>query len=247
MRQNYLAYATGIILGYIGIVILVPIIAAVFYKEYTSIIPFLSAGLFAMLGGFLVKKSIKPDEIPENLNDIKKAEALFIVASAWVIFGLIAAIPYLFYNLHPLNALFEAVSGITTTGATILTDFNYPHAFFFWRALTQWLGGLGIIVLFIAILPQFAVAGRQMFFAEAPGPIEDKFTPRIRNTASALWKIYTVITVILFILLVWANMPCFDALCTALTTLSAGRFSNNANSIMGYNSFNIYVYIRYKF
>ena len=85
----------------------------------------------------------------ENLNDIKKDEALFIVASSWIIFGLISAIPYLFYGLSPLNSLFEAVSGITTTGATILTRFDYPKSFFFWRAFTQWLGGLGIIVLFI--------------------------------------------------------------------------------------------------
>ena len=108
----------------------------------------------------------------ENLNDIKKAEALFIVAVSWIIFGIISGIPYLFYGISPLNALFESVSGITTTGATILTNFDYPKAFFFWRALTQWLGGLGIIVLFVAILPQFAVAGRyifQMFFAASSG------------------------------------------------------------------------------
>jgi trk system potassium uptake protein TrkH len=98
------------------------------------------------------------------------------------------------------------------------------------------LGGLGIIVLFIAILPQFAVAGRQMFFAEAPGPTEDKFTPRIRNTASALWKIYFGLTAIEVILLVWAKMPIFDAICNSLSTLSAGGFSPHAQSIMGYHS-----------
>ena len=87
--------------------------------------------------------------------------------------------------------------GFTTTGATILKDFApYPKTFFFWRSLSQWLGGMGIIVLFVAILPQFAVAGRQMFFAEAPGPTEEKITPRITQTAKALWLIYILLTVL---------------------------------------------------
>ena len=158
---------------------------------------------------------------------------------SWIVFGVISAIPYTFYGISFINALFESVSGITTTGATILTNFEYPHAFFFWRSLTQWLGGLGIIVLFIAILPQFAVAGRQMFFAEAPGPTEDKFTPRIRNTASALWKVYAGITISEIILLMIFGMNGFDAICNSFSTMAAGGFSPNSQSIMGYNSYYI--------
>lgn len=236
MRLNYLANAIGLIMIYIGLVILAPIIAAIFYQEYSSIIPFVCASLISIIMGLGFRNLIKDASKLDNLNDIKKAEALFIVAVSWMVFGVISAIPYLFYGIHPLDALFEAVSGITTTGATILTNFNYPHAFFFWRSLTQWLGGLGIIVLFIAILPQFAVAGRQMFFAEAPGPTEDKFTPRIRNTASALWKVYAGLTILEIILLMWAKMPGFDAVCNSLSTLAAGGFSPNPESIMGYHS-----------
>lgn len=236
MRLNYLANAIGLIMIYIGLVILTPVAAAVYYHEFTSIIPFVSASLISMLIGLFFRNIIKDASKVENLNDIKKAEALFIVAVSWMVFGVISAIPYLFYGIQPLDALFEAVSGITTTGATILTNFDYPHAFFFWRSLTQWLGGLGIIVLFIAILPQFAVAGRQMFFAEAPGPTEDKFTPRIRNTASALWKVYAGLTILEIILLMWAKMPGFDAVCNSLSTLAAGGFSPNPQSIMGYHS-----------
>ena len=187
MRLNYLANAIGLTMIYIGLVTLTPIIAALYYHDFSSIMPFLTAGIISAGLGYVFRKVVPNSTTLENLNDIKKAEALFIVAVSWVIFGIIAGIPYLFYGISPLDALFESVSGITTTGATILTNFDYPQAFFFWRSLTQWLGGLGIIVLFIAILPQFAVAGRQMFFAEAPGPTEDKITPRIRNTASALW------------------------------------------------------------
>lgn len=239
MRLNYLADAIGLTMIYIGLVILIPIAVAVCYGEYGSIIPFLTASIISASLGFIFRKSVPNSENIDNLNDIKKAEALFIVACSWVVFGLTASIPYLFYGLSPINALFEAVSGITTTGATILTHFDYPHAFFFWRSFTQWLGGLGIIVLFIAILPQFAVAGRQMFFAEAPGPTEDKFTPRIRNTASALWKIYAGLTLLEIILLKFAGMPLFDALCNSLSTLSAGGFSPNPESIMGYHSIHI--------
>ena len=236
MRLNYLAKAIGLTMIYIGLVTLTPIITALYYHDFNSILPFVTAGAISSFFGWLFMKLVPNTGELENLNDIKKAEALFIVALSWVIFGIVAGIPYLFYGISPLDAMFESVSGITTTGATILTNFDYPKTFFFWRSLTQWLGGLGIIVLFVAILPQFAVAGRQMFFAEAPGPTEDKFTPRIRNTASALWKVYAGLTILNIIFLVIAGMPKFDAVCNSFSTLSAAGFSPNAQSIMGYHS-----------
>lgn len=236
MRLNYIANALSVSMRYTGIVLLVPVAVALFYQDFNSILPFLVASFVAVTIGFALRNLVPNTKSLENLNDIKKDEGLFIVAVSWISFGLLASIPYLFYGLSPLNAIFEAVSGITTTGATILTHFDYPKAFFFWRAFTQWLGGLGIIVLFIAILPQFAVAGRQMFFAEAPGPTEDKFTPRIRNTASALWKIYAGLTILEIILLYLAKMPLFDAICNSFSTLSAAGFSPNSQSIMGYHS-----------
>lgn len=236
MRLNYIANALSVSMRYTGIVLLVPVAVALFYQDFNSILPFLVASFVAETIGFALRNLVPNTKSLENLNDIKKDEGLFIVAVSWISFGLLVSIPYLFYGLSPLNAIFEAVSGITTTGATILTHFDYPKAFFFWRAFTQWLGGLGIIVLFIAILPQFAVAGRQMFFAEAPGPTEDKFTPRIRNTASALWKIYAGLTILEIILLYLAKMPLFDAICNSFSTLSAAGFSPNSQSIMGYHS-----------
>ena len=240
MRLNYLANAIGMILKYIGFVILIPIIVAIIYKDYISILPFLTAGIASISLGYALRKFIKNAYRIENLNDIKKSEALFIVAFSWIIFGIVSGLPFIFYGLHPVDAIFEAVSGITTTGATILTNFDYPKTFFFWRSLTQWLGGLGIIVLFIAILPQYAVAGRQMFIAEAPGPTEDKITPRIRNTASALWKNYAELTFLQVILLHAAGMPVFDAVCNSLSTLAAGGFSPNSQSLAGYNSYPMY-------
>lgn len=235
MRLKYLAYAFEIILRSFGFILLTPCIFSVIYREYDSAVPFVVTAFIAFFLSFILKSIIAKDHI-NNMNDIKKSEGLFIVTTSWLIAGLISALPFMFYGMNILDALFESTSGITTTGASICTGFNYPKAIFFWRSLTQWLGGLGIIILFIAILPQFAVAGRQMFFAESPGPTEDKFTPRIRNTASALWKIYISLTLIEIIFLVVAGMPIFDAFCNSLSTIAAGGFSTNPDSTMGYHS-----------
>lgn len=233
MRLTYVFNALGLILRCIALVILFPAVIALYYQDYFSLLPFVSASVISLILGFVIRK--KSDTF-ESLNDIKKTEALAIVTAAWVLFAFIAAIPYLFYGFGFLDALFEAVSGITTTGATILTHYNYPKTMFFWRSMSQWLGGMGIIVLFIAILPQFAVAGRQMFFAETPGPTEDKITPRIKHTAIAMWTIYVLLTFIEIIFLKIAGMPFFDSVCNSFSTLSGGGFSPNAQSIAGYNS-----------
>ena len=236
MRLSYIISALSLILKDIGLVAFIPIIAALYYHDYYSILPFLTAGFCALFFGMLIKRLVKSSGNADSLNDIKRSEALCIVSLSWIMFGLIAAIPYLFYEFSLIDSLFEAASGITATGATIFTRYDYPKALLFWRSFTQWLGGMGIIVLFVAILPQFAVAGRQMFFAEAPGPTEDKFTPRIKNTASALWIIYAGLTVACIAALWLAGMNPFDAICNAFSTLSAGGFSPHSESIGGYGS-----------
>lgn len=235
MRIKYLAYAFEIILRNFGFILLSPCIFSVYYKEYDSAIPFIVSAFICFFLSYIFSTVIRKDSI-DNLNDIKKSEGLFIVASSWIMAGLISSLPFMFYGMNVIDALFESTSGITTTGASICAGFSYPKAIFFWRSLIQWLGGMGIIILFIAILPQFAVAGRQMFFAESPGPTEDKFTPRIRNTASALWKIYASLTFIQIICLIIVGMPVFDSLCNSLSTISAGGFSTNPESTMGYHS-----------
>ena len=231
MRIGYVIKALSLIYRYISFLILIPCIVSLCYKEYTSIHPFVISSLTALLLSIALKG--KPED---DLNNIKKTEAFLIVISVWVGVALITAIPYLFFGLSPVNALFEATSGITATGATILTDFSiYPKAMFFWRSFSQWLGGMGIIVLFIAILPQFAIAGRQMFFAEASNTSEDKITPRIRQTASGLWKIYIALTLFEIAFLVHFNMPVFDAICNSFSTLSGGGFSPDPNSFTMYD------------
>ena len=236
MRFNYLLNAVGLILILIGFLMISPALVALIFKEYTQIHAFLIPALFAMTSGLILRFISNKISHIENFNDIKKSEGLFIVVLTWCVMGAISSIPFMLLGLNPMNALFEAASGITTTGATTLTSFEYSHAFFFWRAFIQWIGGMGIIVLFIAFLPQFAVAGRQMFFAETPGPSDEKFTPRIRNTASALWKIYLAFTVLEIVCLIIAGMEPFDALCNSFSTLAAAGFSPHPESTMGYNS-----------
>ncbi|MBU1138687.1 MAG: TrkH family potassium uptake protein [Proteobacteria bacterium] len=234
MKLSNILNALGIILVAFGIIMLTPIAVAVMEEEYTSIIPFITASFVSVTLGLLFQKY---GGFSRNFDNLRRNEGMLIVSLAWVVTAAMGAIPYVFYGLSPLDAYFESVSGITTTGATILIDFSlYPKDFFFWRSLSQWLGGMGIIVLFVAILPQFAVAGRQMFFAEAPGPTEEKVTPRITHTAKALWLVYVFLTIIEVILLVFAGIPLFDAVCNALSTMAAGGFSPHPLSIMGYDN-----------
>ncbi|MCR5261054.1 MAG: TrkH family potassium uptake protein [Candidatus Gastranaerophilales bacterium] len=234
MRLNFISIAISLIIKYMSVVMLVPFFAAVYYKDNTSVIAFAITIFVTLVIGFLLNpKRIDPD----LLNDFKKSEALATVAFSWILLSLISTIPYLFYGMPPINALFESVSGITTTGATIITDFSaYPKTMFLWRSYTQWLGGMGIIVLFIAILPQFAIAGRQMFSAESPGPTDGKFTPRIKSSAAVLWKMYILFTIVLILLLKFFGMPLFDAVCNSFSAIACGGFSPNPQSIIGYNN-----------
>lgn len=234
MRLPLLASALAIVLFAFGTIVLLPVIMACFEKEYWSTIPFMVSSLSAISFGLLLRRYGRKYR---DFDLLRRNEALFIVTSTWIICGVIGSVPYLFFGLGPLDALFESVSGITTTGATILIDFSlYSKTFYFWRALSQWLGGMGIIVLFVAILPQFGVAGRKIFFAEAPGPTEEKITPRITHTAKALWLIYLLLTCAEIIALCVAGMDFDEALCNSLATMAAGGFSPNPQSIMGYQS-----------
>ncbi len=233
MNYRNIFNTISLILKYIAVLMLIPCICAIVFKEWNAYQPFVLASVVS----FLLSIILRDRSNTEDFNKITKGETLATVLFSWVIFALISAIPYLYYGLSPINALFESVSGVTTTGATILTDFSlYPKTMFFWRSFSQWLGGMGILVLFIAILPQFAIAGRQMFFAESPGAgtTESKLTPRIRQTAAALWSIYFVLTLLEVVILYWLGMPLFDAICNSFSTVANGGFSPAADSIMQY-------------
>ena len=175
-----------------------------------------------------------------NLNqEFRKKEGYLIVTLGWVLLSLSGSLPYVISGYIPYftDAFFETISGYTTTGASVINDLdNFPRALLFWRSLTQWIGGMGIIVLAVAILPILGIGGMQLFIAEAPGITPDKMKPRIREVAKRLWYIYLALTLTEMVLLMMAGMTFYDAINHSLTTLSSGGFSTRQESIAYYTS-----------
>ncbi len=178
--------------------------------------------------------------------EVKRKEGYIIVTFGWIVMSVSGVLPYLFSGAIPdvTNAFFETISGYTTTGASILDDIErLPEGILFWRSLTHWIGGMGIIVLAIAILPLLGIGGMQLFAAEAPGPTGDKLHPRITDTAKRLWLIYVGYTLAETLLLRLAGMSFFDAINHALATLSTGGFSTKNASIAYWNNQPLIQYI----
>lgn len=181
--------------------------------------------------------------------EIKKRDGYLIVTGGWITMSLFGMLPYLITGAIPSihDAFFETMSGFTTTGASILGEPGHeisslPESILFWRSMTQWIGGMGIIVLTIAILPMLGIGGMELFVAEAPGPTKDKIHPRIKETAKRLWVIYLGLTVVETLLLMISGMSFFDAINHALTTNSTGGFSTKDGSVGEFGS-PLYEYI----
>lgn len=171
--------------------------------------------------------------------ELRAREGFAIVTFGWVIVPVFGSLPFLFSNAIPsfTDAYFETISGFTTTGASILTNIeSLPHGILFWRSLTHWLGGMGIIVLSLAILPLLGIGGMQLFKAEVGGPTKDKLTPRVAETARLLWGVYVLITFAEVVLLMLGGMSLFDALCHSFATIASGGFSTKNASIAYFNS-----------
>ena len=182
---------------------------------------------------------------PKNAN-IQKKEGYLIVTLGWLTLSLTGMLPYIFSGTIPsiTNAFFETLSGYSTTGSTILTDIeSMPKGILFWRSATHWIGGMGIIVLTIAILPLLGIGGMQLFMAEAPGPSADKLHPRITDTAKRLWLIYVILTFAEFFLLKFAGMSWFDAINHAMATVSTGGFSTKNASLAYWNHLPLVQYV----
>ena len=234
MRYNLIFNLMGLSSKYIALIFIMPVIAAIILKEFNQIPPFLITAVLSYFAGILLNLKKVPQK---DIDNIKKSESLVAVLFVWVFFAFLCSIPYLFYNFTFSDACFEAVAGVTTTGSTVIQNYDlYPKTLFFYRSLTHWFGGMGIVVLFIAVLPKIAVAGRQMFYAEAPVPVEDKATPRIRFTASWLWGIYFAFTIAEIIVLKLLGLNLFDATLTSLSTISTGGFLHLPNSVADFHN-----------
>lgn len=222
----------GFILLMLGVSMLLSVVVALIYGEgdargiaYSSVITMIVGGLFTLA---------QRQKIDLNLRD-----GFAVVTFGWLSISAAGSLPFLLTGTIPsvTNAFFESASGFTTTGASILTNIeSLPHGVLFWRSFTHWVGGMGIIVFSIAILPLLGVGGMQMFKAESPGPTADKLTPRIRNTAEILWGVYLLFTVAEIALLHLGGMGLFDSACHAFGTLATGGFSTKNTSIAFYNS-----------
>ena len=205
-----------------------------YYKSDDLFAILLSSCITASVGFALWKTKGKNTD-----NQIRKRDGYVVVTMGWLFMSFFGMLPYLLSGTIPsvTDAFFETMSGFTTTGASILNDIeSIPKGILFWRSMTQWIGGMGIIVMTIAILPILGIGGMELFQAEAPGPTSDKIHPRITETAKRLWMIYVSLTGVLALLLLLGGMTFFDSINHALTTMATGGFSTKQASILHWDS-----------
>ena len=254
MNSKAVAYAIGKLMQLTGIILCVPLGIAIYYMEtrtvetvlsHAEVIGFGLAIAVSIIGGTIVSFISRSDKDEQGIR-----EGYAIVALGWIIMALLGSIPFAFYfvsqtgNYSFFNLLrcftdgyFEIMSGFTTTGSTILANIEaVPKSLLFWRSLTHWLGGMGIITLALAIFPAMGVSGYQMFRGEIPGPTADKLRPRLAQTAAILWGVYALLSGIETALLMVGGMPLFDSLCHTFGTMATGGFSTQNTSIAAYNS-----------
>jgi len=231
----------GGLLMFLGGMLLTPVPVSFCYPQPDAwhdgaLWAFLIASLITLTVGLLIFRRVRFQ------GDMTYREGFATVTFGWIGFAAFGSLPYLLADVtgivHPADAFFESMSGFSTTGATVITNLqSQAPSILFWRALTQWLGGMGIIVLSLAILPFLGVGGMQLFEAEAPGPQKDRLSPRIQDTAKVLWSVYVLITAAEACLLWFGGMSLFESLCHALTTMATGGFSTRDASIAAYGSY----------
>ena len=232
MHIRSIIHILGFLQVFLAAAMLLPIPFSLHYGE-SDWIPLLISSMITALIGFIAFKTTRFDQ------DLHTKEGFAIVTLGWFFFSIFGSLPFLISGYIPsfTNAFFETMSGFTTTGASILTDIEaLPHGILFWRSLTHWIGGMGIIVLSIAILPFLGIGGMQLFKAEVPGPVADKLTPRITETAKILWGVYVLFSAVETGLLMLGGMNLFEALCHTFGTMATGGYSTKNASIGAYHS-----------
>ena len=240
INKEIIANLMGVLLLFNGGFMLLSSLVSLVTKDGVTVEITSSAFLILFLGLFIMLLS------RNHTKQIQKREGYIIVSFGWVLMSLSGMLPYIFSGVIPdvSSAFFETMSGYTTTGSSILTDIeSVPKGILFWRSTTHWIGGMGIIVLAIAILPLLGIGGMQLFTAEAPGPSSDKLHPRITDTAKRLWFIYVGFTLAETILLSVAGMSFFDSINHAMSTVSTGGFSTKNSSVAYWNDTPVIQYI----
>ena len=242
VKLNYkiIFHLMGLLIVVNGGFMLLSSIVSFYYKDGVGY-QMLIAGIVTVVLGAVFMFSTK-----KHKKDLQKRDGYVIVTFGWIFMSLTGTLPYLITETIPsfTDAFFETMSGYTTTGASILNDIeSVPYGVLFWRSITHWIGGMGIIVLAIAILPLLGIGGMELFAAEAPGPSSDKLHPRITDTAKRLWFIYVAYTIAETVLLKLAGMSFFDAVNHSLSTLSTGGFSTKNASVAHWNDQPLIQYI----
>jgi len=233
MKIKIVLHYIGLLIATIGIFMLLPLGFSLFYREPDYLAFAISTGISVVFGLLLWRLT------PVKVERLSRREAIMIVAVGWILASAFGTLPYTIAGTFPsyLDAFFETMSGFTTTGATVLGSIEaQPHGILLWRSLTQWLGGMGIITLFVALFPMLGIGAAHLVDAEMPGPEAESLTARFRDTAKALWLLYLGFSGLEFILLWLAKMPIFDALAVTFSTMPTGGFTPTTDSIGAYNS-----------
>ncbi len=242
MKLKTVFFTLSVLMVIISLFMLLSAGVALFYHETTSVVSFLKAAIGIIILSLIIM-SLTAAGRKEQMGT---REGFLIVTLGWVFSSLAGALPFVLSKSIPrfTDAFFETMSGFTTTGASILTNIEgLSHGMLFWRSLTHWLGGMGIVVLTVALLPILGVGGLNLLRAEAPGPSVDKMTPKIKETAKILWSIYLLFTVVETGLLMFGGMSLFDASTHTFGTLATGGFSTRAKSVGAFHSPFIHIVI----
>jgi len=232
MKITFILHILGALLVCLALALLTPLPFA-FGEQQDTVSAFTLSSSICLITGLALIKIFK------NKKELSVREGFAVVTFGWLTFAIFGALPYVLSGSisSPLDAIFETMSGFTTTGSTIVANIEaLPRSILFWRSLTHWLGGMGIIVLSLAILPMLGVGGMQLFQAEVPGPTADRLKPRIQDTAKLLWGVYVIFTALETLLLMAGNMSFYDAICHSFATLATGGFSTRNASIAAYDS-----------
>jgi trk system potassium uptake protein len=234
MRVRVVAHYLGLLVIIVGLLMILPL-AWSLYHQWPDFLPFAISASITVVAGLLLWRLM-----PGGEGNLTRREGLALVVWAWVLVSLFGALPYQLAGTFPsyLDAYFEAMSGFTTTGATVLTSIeSQPQGILLWRNFTQWLGGMGIVTLFVALFPMLGIGAAHLYEAEMPGPQPERLAGRIRDTARALWWLYIGLSALEFILLWFRGaIPLFDALTITFGTMPTGGFLHLSSSVGAYNN-----------
>lgn len=235
MNYRFVTYLASLVILAIGAGVLVSAGVAAVYGG-TDVVPLVISGVVSLGFGapmFVFSQSARRAYIGFR-------EGFVAVVSSWIVAALFGALPFVLAGVFgPVDAIFESMSGFTTTGASVLIDFDQEHGIMFWRSLTHWYGGMGIVVLVIALLPSVGGGAIRLFAAEAPGPTPERLTPRLKDTAKHLWLIYVGLSVVETAVLMAVGLGPFDAVTHTFGTMATGGFSPEAASIGAFNSWSV--------